>query len=305
MRQEYDIQPLLRLRKIKSFFCSAANMIEQQNYAFFDEKFLFSIEFETKDALDIVNPVSENYKQLVTSLLPHLFKNVKDNFMLEDKLSFFEFGRSWKADGSMEEMEHKSLAGIFFNKREKVDFYECKYHLEQLFNLIGIDVSWKRLSKKYLPWQNSYQTAEIFFEDKKIGTAGKIDQLFFAKLDVLPQSDAFVFELDGDFLLNVKPNIKTYNQLSKYQETTFDLSFFVPLSVETSGLEVALQKSDPLIQDVSLLDFFEKDEWEDKRALAFRVRIGHLDKTLEKEEIEDVRQKVIQTVQKLGAELRS
>ena len=50
--------------------------------------------------------------------------------------------------------------------------------------------------------------------------------------------------------------------------------------------------------------FFEKEEWLNQRSLAFRLWLNHPEKTLEKEEIEAVRQCAIKASEKLGAKLR-
>jgi phenylalanyl-tRNA synthetase beta subunit len=59
-----------------------------------------------------------------------------------------------------------------------------------------------------------------------------------------------------------------------------------------------------LIEKVELIDFFDKEEWIDKRSVAFRVWVSHPEKTLEREEIEDVRQIALKSIEKLGAKLR-
>ena len=60
-----------------------------------------------------------------------------------------------------------------------------------------------------------------------------------------------------------------------------------------------------MIQRVVLVDFFEKEEWLDKRSITFRFVLVDHSKTLVKEEIEAVRQKAIAALGDLRAELRS
>ena len=60
----------------------------------------------------------------------------------------------------------------------------------------------------------------------------------------------------------------------------------VPLKLTTHKLEQTLGKVDDLVTKIELIDFFEKEEWLDKRSLAFRLWLNHPEKTLEKEEIE-------------------
>ena len=77
----------------------------------------------------------------------------------------------------------------------------------------------------------------------------------------------------------------------------------VPLQITTAELKTSLRKSDSHIDDVELVDFFEKEEWVDKRSLDFRVWASDSEKTMTKEEIDSIRQKAIESVNKTGAEL--
>ena len=305
----YDMTALSRGRKIKSYFANSG-MIEQQNYAFFDESFLKEINYNPKNTIDISNPISENYTRLITSLVPGLLKNIKDNYVTSEKLYFFELARTWESktqESKTQEskaLETKSLAGVFFNKRDNVDFYCCKEKLNKFFRSLGFDVKWEK-AKSVDPWFNPYQTANLMASGKKVGVAGKMDLKFLSQMDVLPESDGFIFELDSDFLLSHVEDVHKFEPITKYQEVDFDLSALVPLTVAVEQIESSLSKVDALVVNVELIDMFEKDSWKDVRSLTYNVRLSSLTHTLEKEEIEGVRVKSIKVLEKLGATLRT
>jgi phenylalanyl-tRNA synthetase beta subunit len=245
--------------------------------------------------------------RLVNSLLPNLFKNVKENFVNQDSLRFFEFGRVWKQGIKDDIIEKKSLAGIFFEKKTPVDFYLCKSYITDILHLVGVDFKdtvWESVEKSDYPWAMPYQTAKIFLDGKKIGIVGKVDLTFLAKLDVLPESDAFFFDLDGDFLINFVPKTKKFVPLLKYQETFFDLSLFAPLNIKTIDIESNLKAVSDLIISVNLIDFFEREEWIDKKSLTFRVMLADPEKTIEKVQIDQVWQNSIKVLEKLNIKLR-
>ena len=111
--------------------------------------------------------------------------------------------------------------------------------------------------------------------------------------------------MNVDLLLSAGKQEKRYKPASKYQETAFDVSLLLPLKLTTAEIETKLQRLNPLIDAVRLVDFFEKPEWNDVRSLAFRITLQSGDHTLTKEEIENVRQLVITTFEKMGGQLRS
>jgi phenylalanyl-tRNA synthetase beta chain len=306
-----DMTSLFRCRKIAEFLVYAVRMSEQKNYLYYDEEFLkgvgLEVILELDNCISLKNPVSENNYRIVSSLLPNLFKNIKENCVAENSLRFFEFGRvCCKLKKDIE--EKKMLTGIIFEKRKEVDFYECKSYIDSILKICDIDdgVVWKKLEEreKSCPWATLYQSVELFLNDVKIGVAGKADKMFLSKLDGLPESDAFFFDLDIDKLLAHRKGSVVYTPISKFPGITFDLCFMIPVSATVASLESILLDSDDLIERVQLIDFFDKEEWVDSRSVAFRIWASDPEKTLLKEEIESIRQNACKAAEKEGAQLR-
>jgi len=306
LRTPYELTNTMRTRKIKYYMANAAEMVEQQNYSFYDEQMLALLGYKPENTIGVVNPVSENYQRMTGSLIPALLKNIMENHVQKDVLRFFELGRIWHKDIQDNIIEQKSLAGIFFQKRSSVDFYKCKSIINQLFKNLSLNanLSWEKQNNLTYPWYMEYQTAKIVSNGKTIGIAGKVDPLILGKLDLHTECDAFFFELDANFLINENPATKRYTSVSKYQETYFDLSLTVPLAVESQKIEHALKKSNSSVIKVELLDFFEKAEWQDVRSITFRIWAGSQEKTLEKDEIENIRTNAISSIESLGVKLR-
>ncbi len=306
-RRPFSLAPILRRRAIKNYLAQAAAMMEQQNYAFFDEQFLTSLGLQEQQTITLRNPVSENYSRLITTLVPGLLKNMQANFVHRDTINFFEVGRIWgKKDNNT--FEKISIAGLFFHRRLAVDFYECKHHIEQMLVTLGFnlsDLQWKQMDAPALAWYKPYQSAELMYQGQSIGRAGKINPVFMHKLDVLPESDAFVFEIDGDFLLYAPVEVKQYAAVSRFQETFIDMSLMVPLTLETQQIQTSLRNASTLVTSVQLIDFFEKEEWGDVRSLTFRLWLSDQEKTIEKVVVDQVWQAAIAIIEKLGAKIRS
>lgn len=307
IRMPYDTQRMMRERKIKQFLAYTAQMIEFQNYAFFDEENLAALELRDGEAIAILNPVSENYYRLITSLIPGLFKNIRENQMHSEHLAFFELGKIWPYHQG-KALEQYGLAGVFFERRSSVDFYACKALLQDLVRALGLNenlVLWQKVKHAPAPWYLATQTAQLLYEGQPLGFAGMIERSFLPKINALPESNAFVFELQGDLLLNLAPTSKKYESISRFQDSSFDVSLMVPLSLTVGQLEDRFAQASPLIKKIDLLDFFEKKEWVDQRSLTFRLWLSHPDKTLEKYEIDAVWENVVGMAKDLGATLRS
>jgi len=298
--QPYDLAPILKVRKIKKHLAYSLKMHEVCNYPFYDESFLNKLHWEPKNYAEVKSPVSENWKRLVTSLIPHLIKNIDQNIFKYNELRFFEWARIWNAEEKV--TEKKVLSGIFFDAQQNIDFYDAKSLLSSLFDLLNMNVTWKKVEgDEKAPWFFPYQSANIVCSDNLVGTMGKLDPTFF---DSVIEGDAFAFELDSDFLLNYRGEPKKFSLPSKYPEVVRDVSIFIHLSVTVEEITKIIQSCNDKIVEVYLIDFFQKDDWRDKKSLTFRFILQDYTRTLEKEDVDSVYDQVTSALKNIGATLR-
>ena len=103
----------------------------------------------------------------------------------------------------------------------------------------------------------------------------------------------------------MRPDEQTaFKPLSKFPDTWFDMSMMVPLSLTVDQLKKTIAQADKSIFDVSLIDFFEKKEWTDKKSVTFRFFARDMNKTLTQQDIDYIYDQVKIAVQKLGAIIR-
>jgi phenylalanyl-tRNA synthetase beta chain len=313
-----DLIATRSLRTIKHHLAYVLAMHEVHNYAFFDEEFLPRLNWQPTSPVSMKNPVSEHWKTLVSSLIPHLLKNVYQNETKEDRLRFFESGRVWSLENKTVH-EQKSVAGILFDRKEAIDFYQAKAELTTLFEALELELVWEKpngqiiwtkdnkfplprgVSEQQSPWYNQHQTAVLMHKGLVIGIAGKIESSMLSRV---VSGDAFAFELNGDFLTSYHPAITKFTPLSKYPVVWLDISMLVPLQVTVTQLKAIIMKADERITQVELVDFFEKEEWKDQRSLTFRYYVQDKEKTLEKDDIDTVSRTVEKSVQALGVKIR-
>jgi len=292
---------VMRERELKQLCAHALRSREVSNYALFDEMFLKEIGVQQDSCVEIKNPFSVNWYRLVRSLVPGLLKNIKHNVTHYDSLRFFELARAWKLE-KKEVFEQRRLAGIFFERKKTVDFYEEKQAIVHLFEAIDLSVAWEKTEPKSLAvWYAPYQTACLMHNAKPIGFAGKINA---ALLGVLTEGDAFVFELDADFLISYKAPEKKYKPVAKYPGVHRDVSMLVSLSVTVDQLAGIICSVDQRVHDVALVDFFQKKEWTDKKSITMRFVIQDEEKTLTGQQADAIYDKMVKKLEKIGATIR-
>lgn len=295
----FDISIIQKIRKIKQYLAYSLNMNEAQTYAFYDEPYLKELKWEPENALQLLNPFSENIKRLVTTLVPNLLKCVQTNKSKEESLRFFELNRVWFLDEKI--IERKELAGIFFESKKTIDFYDYKNGINNLFEIFDIEITWQKPTGKLGQWYNLNQTAELKYKDRIIGSAGIASTAF---LNNIAQGQAFIFELDADFLLSFSAVTTCFKQLPKYQTVNLDISILINQKITSNELEKLILESDKRITEVQLIDFFEKEEWAGKKSITMRFTLYDENKTLAKEDIDMVWDAVKKNLENIGAAIR-
>jgi len=288
-----------QIYKMKELLAFGLSMRELYSYSLFDESFLRSIDWEPAETAQIKDPVSENLYRLVTTLVPNLLKAIQENSADHDQLRFFEWGRCWAKEKSGI-TETKALAGIIFDKKKPVDFYDVKALLQQFFAMLHLPVQWQH-ADMVDPWFHDAQTAVLLYEGKTVGMAGTANPLF---LRDITEGYAFIFELDGDFLEQYVRPLHRFVPLSKYPEVDRDVSMLVPLSLTVAELTHLIKNVDTHVVAVELVDMFQKKEWKDQRSLTMRYTMRDETKTMTKAQVDAIHGKIIKTVETAGVTVR-
>lgn len=277
-------QPLMRLRTIKQIFAYRCAMMELSCYPFFDESFLHTLAWQPSDAVKVQNPVSENWRHLVTTLVPMLCKAIYENYDARDTMRFFQVGRTWMMrEGTIN--EQTMVAGVFFDKQRPIDFYTIKQELTGLFDALGVQPTWRKHQGNLPAWYVAHQTAVLEIAGVEIGYVGTADATFLSRS---APGYACIFEFNSDVLTRYNPPIKRYVPLVKYPAVKRDISILLPLRYTVDQVQHLIERAHTNITHVSLVDFFEKPEWQDQRSLTFHFVVQDRHKTLTKQEIDAI-----------------
>ena len=298
--QPVDVYALMRMRRLRNHLAYGLCMHELASYAFFDEQFLRQLSWQPTHTIEVANPLSEQWYRLITSLIPNMIRAVAHNSADHDTVRFFECAKIWSNKQQVQELS--VVAGILFDKKKPIDFYEAQKELQSLFDVLDIkQVTWHRVDAPEQAWFMPHQTADIKLGDHLIGRAGKIKLAF---LHTVTEGDAFIFELDATFLKHFKPTTHRYQALSKYPDVVRDVSLFVPIEETAESLKALIRTMHDSIVSVDLVDSFHKAEWADRKALTFRYVLRDTTKTFTKDEVDDIAERIVSALQGHGAQIR-
>lgn len=250
--------------RIRSFL-TGAGASEVYNYSFLSKKQVGSA------AVELANPMSNQYQFLRDSLKPNLIKNLENNSRFFGSVRIFEIGKVFSALGGGKVLEKLMLGiGIF----SKDSYLELKGLLDSLLGSLGIT--------DYDLVEKGENSLKIHIDGSGAGSLEIVSGL----------RQASIIELDLDLLLKNISEEKEFKPLSKFPSIARDLSIYVPNEARVGGILDLIQRiSSKLVQDVDLIDFYEpvlaikpvydKTSDEEKRkGLTFRIVFQAEDRTL-------------------------
>lgn len=288
-------------REIKNLLSFGFLMREIYTYALFDESFLKKINYNPHKTVFLKNPISSDKIRLVSTLLVNLIKTVEEQQHNQDRLRFYEMARVWQEKESSEIHEQEILGGIFFEKKEPIDFYQEKQFLDRLFSLLHLKISYKTITTE-LPEFELYDpthSALILHNDEIIGHCGIINP---ALKNLFDKGNVFLFECSAKILEHQE--IIRYREISPFPAVQRDLSVLLSLQETTEDLISYFYSCGAKIRLVYVVDIFQKKEWENKRAVTFRFIIEDHEKTLTSQEIDTLFNRITNHLTQKGIEIR-
>lgn len=280
-------------KEIKNFL-KFNGFTETASYSMVSEEILKKTFLTPQNYLKISNPLSDDFVYLRPSLAPSLFVLFAQNQNNFPDARIFEIANIYLPQGENRLPEEiRLLTGGQLGDR----FFEIKGVLEALLETLGInDYQFTALPNQSQLFEPG-RLAEILIVNKPIGFLGEIDKKIAYNFSI--KNRVVLFDLELQPLINYAGQLKKYSPLPTYPAIVEDLAFVVNGEVKTAEIIRAIKDTDSLIVDVKLFDHFAETR-------TFRITFQSFSKTLSKEEVGKIREKVIKKVTKIfGASLKS
>ncbi len=265
----------------------------------------------TKDDTEPVKllaPLSEDKNTLRHSLSIALYKIYEYNKARNNKdVCIFELGKSFQKIGE-EYSETQKLGALMTGdyyvgiEKRKVDFYIVKGVAEEILDYLGYNgrYSFIKDENKTPEEMHPGQTALISVNNDIVGIIGKIHPN-------VEKEDVYILEIDLDRLLGKKVGRMKYKEISKYPNIKKDIAVVIDKNVTAEEIGTKIKKSaGSSLESYEVFDLYTgKGIDENKKSIAFSLTFGKQDRTLTDEEINQVMDKIIASLEKdLKAELR-
>ena len=294
--------------------------METVTYSFTNSKIDTLFGLHNKNLL-ITNPISNDLDTLRSSIFSNLLIHIKNNIYrnFEDQ-KIFECGPVFFGAKPGEQIS--VIGGIqigkiyrknWLEKDKDVDIFEIKDCVYKTLIELGIYEQELSITQETESYYHPGKSGKFYLNPNKelpLANFGEINPKIIKDIDI-KNGPIFGFQI---FLNNI-PVINKQNTIKKikyvvsnFQKIERDFAFIIDKKFEAEKIiNILLNVDKKLIKKIRIFDVFQGENIEkNKRSIALNLLIQSHDKTLNDKEIEELSEKIIQTMQKsFDATLRS
>lgn len=286
--------------KIKDLLVKKFSFNEIHSYSWYDNNWLKRINLSYDNALKISNSSVKQFDKLRTSLTPNLLKVLYDNRKNYDEIKIFEIGGVFIQNEGIVDQPKYLTATVYSNKVEEETYKYikglCNYLLRAIKN---IDVNYTVVNDR-----NKKQCLRINYKNIALGNIYSIPSLItnlFSSKHVVN-----VLEINLDILNSIQESELRYKPISKYPETYLDFSILTSTKMPYSNIETIINKfTNELLKKINYIDTYSGENVpEDMKSTTVRMIVSHDERTLQIEEINNLKELFIQYLMDNDLKLR-
>ncbi len=270
-----------------------------------------------RQAVPIMNPLTDEYPLVRTTLLSGIFENTVRNYSRKNEdVRLFEIAPVFypKALPVTEQPDQvMKLAGLIMGRRnaigwnqskDEVDFYDMKGIVEELLKQLSISKYTVEAGEHHA--MHPGKTALFKKGREVIAAVGEVHPAVASSFGI--PKKMYIFEMDIETLMKYTARNFRYEHLPKYPAITRDLAILVDDNVAAGEVEQVIEKNGGRqFREATLFDVYTGKQIADgKKSLAFTIRFQSEERTLTDEEADTAFNNIVSAIsKKFNAELRS
>ncbi len=289
--------------RLKDLLVKKYNLHELHSYiwAYTDE--LKALGIEVEDNVKLLNATNPNIETIRTSIIPTQLCQVKVNTGYSSDFGIFEIGKvikGLKENGLCD--EKKVLTITLFSKTK--DIKALYLELRDILSVAVSDIKHMAVSFKAAEADKAYihpvNFNKIFVGDKAVGTMGIVHPSVGKKID--KKANVVFAEIDMNTFTEAEVGAIVYDEPSKFPAMTYDISVEVPAGVFFENLtECWKTEGGEILKSVKIVDTYDTDT---VHSITIRFEFSSNERTLSSTEIQEIMDKVIANLAKIGVSLR-
>ncbi len=271
---------------------SARGFHEVYNYSFLSEAAVRRFGMNLDEHVRVLNPIASDQNLMRRSLVPGIASNIVENSRYLDEFRLFEIGVEI----------HKQEAGL---PREKNALAAAVFSKDGLFEL-------SRLAESIVAGVEIWPSAEpVSYEhparvaDVRVGGVA-IGRLFELHPSFVEKGRAAVLTIDLDAVVQLRADEIKFRPLQRFPSSGFDLSVIALERALVGDIQRdLLQLAGPQLESIRFVrQYTGLPLIEGTKSVSFRITLSATDRTLESDEVSEVRSHMIEGMHALAYGLR-
>jgi phenylalanyl-tRNA synthetase beta chain len=270
---------------------------EVYNYSFIGEEDAKAFGFSPDSHVRVTNPIASDQALMRDSLLPGIWKNVRENAKHRDNFRLFELGLEIhkRAEALPEETPHLMAALFERHGDGAASLLELKRAAECLMPKAKISPAESR------EFEHPARTASIAWKGRTVG------RLFELHPKLIEAGRAAILDLDLAIVRELREAIQIKAKpVRRYPSSAFDLSVVCGARELAGALQAKISAAaGELLESVDFVRQYSGPPLEEgTKSVSFRVTLGSDERTLSSDEVSQVRDAIIARMRGSGYDLR-
>ena len=299
----------LRIEQVARDIAECAGFSEGMCYSFespkvFD-KLLLPKDSSLRKAIEISNPLGEDYSIMRTSSLDGMLTSLATNYNRRNKnVRLYELGNIYLAEQLPITTLPDERMQLTFGMYGEGDFFTMKGVVEEFFEKIGMFLKVKYDPQAGKPYLHPGRQANIIYDGDIVGYLGELHPQVADTYDIGER--AYIAVIDMPSILSYATFDRKYRGIAKYPAVTRDISMTIPKDVMAGMIEDVIEENGgEYLESYALFDIYEGTQIQaGYKSVAYSIVFRAKDRTLEEADITGAMNKILKSLESSGAELR-
>ncbi|PWJ52120.1 phenylalanine--tRNA ligase subunit beta [Faecalicatena contorta] len=299
----------LRIEKTAEDIAEFCGFSQSMNYSFESpkvfEKLLIPSDSPLRNAVEIINPLGEDYSIMRTTSLNGMLTSLATNYNRRNKdVRLYELGNIYLPKAipltELPEERMQFTLGMYGNG----DFFSMKGVVEEFFEKIGMKDKESYSPDAGIPYLHPGRQANIMYKGKNVGYLGEVHPEVADNYGIGER--AYIAVIDMPDILEYATFDRKYMGIAKYPAVHRDISMVVPKNILAGQIEEVIEKKGgSYLESYVLFDLYEGAQIkEGYKSIAYSIVFRAKDKTLEEADITSAMKKILKALEEMGIELR-
>ena len=269
------------------------------------DKLLLPEDAPERQAIEISNPLGEDYSIMRTISLNGMLTSLATNFNRRNKdVRLYELGNIYLPKTlpltELPEERMQFTLGMY----GEGDFFSMKGVVEEFFEKIGMHKKEVYDPNAGKPFLHPGRQANILYDGTVVGYLGEVHPAVAENYGI--GGRAYVAVLDMPEIIVRATFDRKYTGIAKFPAVTRDISMVVPKEILVGQIEEMIeQRGGSILESYHLFDLYEGAQIkEGYKSVAYSIVFRAKDRTLEDADVTKAMKKILNGLESMGIELR-